>query len=140
MTVFHVIAAAILGCGAAQPAPMTFTTLDGGDQSQIETPRQAVARTQTEWEALWKAHGAESKPPVVDFTRTMVIGVFLGTRPTAGYAVAITRIEKREKELVVTWRERCPGPRDLVAQVLTAPFVLVRTEPHAGPVRFQRAP
>lgn len=140
MTVLHVIAAAILGCGAVQPAPMAFTTLDSGGQSQIEKPRQAVARTQAEWEALWKAHGAEGKPPAVDLTRAMVIGVFLGTRPTAGYAVEITRIEKREKDLVVTWREHGPGPRDIVVQVLTAPFVLVRTEPHSGPVRFQRAP
>ncbi len=138
MTVSLAIAVSILSCSVVQPAPMTFTTLDSGDQSQIENPRQAVARTQAEWEALWRAHGAEGKPPAVDLTRAMVIGVFLGTRPTAGYAVEIIRIEKREKELVVTWRERSPGPRDIVVQVLTAPFVLVRTELDERPVRFER--
>jgi PrcB C-terminal len=138
MTVTRVLAAAILCWTTAQPPPMNFTTLDRGDQSHIEEPRQAVARTAAEWTALWKAHGGKRKPPAIDPTRSMAIGVFLGSRPTAGYTVEIVRIEKREADLVVTYRERGPAPGDMVAQVLTAPFHIVRTAPHPGRVRFDR--
>lgn len=140
MTAHHVAAAALL-CWIAAPSPqMPFTTLARGDQSQVEEPRQAVARTPAEWTALWKAHAGAEKPPPVDFSSSMVVGVFLGTRPTAGHSVEITRIEQQGADLVVIYREQRPAPSDMVAQVLTAPFVLVRTAPHAGSVRFQRAP
>jgi hypothetical protein len=139
MTALHVAAAMLCWIGV-QPAQMTFTTLAGGDASQIEEPRQAVARTQAEWTALWKAHGGGAKPPAVDLARSTVIGVFLGTRPTAGYTVEITRIEKRDTDLVVTYREGKPAPSEMVSQVLTAPFHIVRTDSHRGPVRFQRTP
>jgi len=120
-----------------QPAHMTFTTLDRSHQSQIEEPRQAVARTPAEWAALWEAHGGEGKPPAVDLSRSIVIGVFLGTRPTAAHTVEIVRIEQRDTDLVVTYREQRPAPGDMVAQMLTAPFHIVRTGAHPGPVRFQ---
>lgn len=119
---------------------MSFSTLDRGDHSQIEEPRDVVVRTAAELSALWKQHGGDSKPPEVDFTKSMVLGVFLGSRRTAGYAVEITRIDKQEAGLVVLSREQRPDPRDMVAQMLTAPFHLVRTDINPGPVRFQRTP
>ncbi len=140
MIVHHVAAAAIVCWIGVQPAQMTFTTLARGDHSQVEEPRQVVARSAGEWASLWKAHGGTGKPPAVDFARSMVIAVFLGTRPTAGHSVEILRIEKQGAALVVTYQEGRPAPDAMVAQVLTAPFHIVRTEPHAGPVRFQRAP
>jgi hypothetical protein len=132
------LAAAAIACWmTAQPA-MTFSTIARGDQSQIEEAREAVARTPAEWAALWQGHRT-GKPPDVDFRSSMVVAVFLGTRPTAGYAVEITGIEKKDADVVVTYRERRPGPDDLVAQVLTAPFHIVRTDQHGGTVRFERA-
>jgi len=138
MTVSRIIAAALLGWISVQPAQVTFTTVDRGSQSQVEKPRQTVARTAAEWAALWKAHGGEGKPPAVDLVRSVVIGVFLGTRPTAAHTVEIIRIEKRDTDLVVTYREQSPAPDDMVAQVLTAPFHIVRTASHPGPVSFLR--
>jgi hypothetical protein len=131
------LAAAVACWMAVQPA-MTFTTIAQGHQSQMEDAREAVARTPAEWAALWKGHRT-GKPPDVDFTRSMVVAVFLGTRPTAGYAVEITGIEKKDADLVVTYRERRPGADELVAQVLTSPFHIVQTASHAGSVRFERA-
>lgn len=133
-------AAAALGCWIAAQAPaMTFTTIARGDDSRIEEPREAVARTAAEWAALWKTHGS-GKPPAVDFGGSMVVAVFLGTRPSAGYSVEITSIEKRDADLVVTYKEGRPSANEMVAQVLTAPFHAVRTAPHAGPVTFKRTP
>jgi hypothetical protein len=139
MPLTRAVAAAIVCWSIVQPAPVAFTTIDRGAQSAIEEPRQAVARTALEWAALWKEHAGPAKPPAVDPSRSMVIAVFLGTRPTAGHGVEITRIEKRGAELVVSYREQAPGADEMVAQVLTAPFHIVRTASDAARVRFERA-
>ncbi len=130
---------AILASMGAQPARMAFTTIARGQQSRIEEPRQVVVRTTAQWTTLWKEHTGTPNPPAVDFSRSMVIGVFAGSRPTAGYAVEIVAIEKQGAGLVVTYREHAPARDEIVAQVLTSPFDIVRTESDGGPIRFQRA-
>ena len=118
-----------------------FTTIDQGATSQIETPRTTVVKTAAEWAALWKEHAGETKPqpPAVDFSKSMVLGVFSGTKPTAAHAVEITQVDVKDGTMVVTYREQPPPADAMVAQVLTMPFHIVRTDAHAGKVVFQRA-
>lgn len=140
MTVSHALAVvSFLGWIGAGPGLMKFTTVDHGDRSRIEQPRNVVVRTEVEWATLWKEHAGKGKPPAVDLTRSILVGVFLGTRQSAGYTVKITGIEEQGAGVVVTYREQAPAPDAMVAQVLTAPFHLVRTESRTGPVTFQRA-
>ena len=98
-----------------------------------------MVRTAAEWTALWKQLGSSRPRPAVDFTRSTVLGVFLGSRPTAGFGVAIDSIDRQGAELVVTYRERRPNPADMVAQMLTAPYLLVTIERFDGKVRFVRS-
>jgi hypothetical protein len=141
MTALHALAFVPLLCWIfAEPLQMSFTSIDQRNQSQIDEPREAAVRSAAELAALWKEHEPNNSPPAVDFGKSMVIAVFLGTRRTAGYTAEITKIEKQDDGLLVTWREQRPGPDDLVAQVVTAPFHIVRTALHSGPVRFQRSP
>jgi len=116
------------GAQDAQPP----RTLDKGVQSNIDSARQAVARTPAEWSALWKAHDVDRPPPAVDFAREMVVGVFMGSRPTAGFNVEIVGTEAREHALVVRYRETAPGPGAVAAQILTSPFHIVAL-PKASP-------
>ena len=140
LTMHPALVVAALSCWAGAELPqVTFTTLAQGATSQIEEPRTAAIRTSHEWAKLWTEHGRIEKRPEIDFAGATVLAVFLGTRPTAGYGVEITRIEKEGAGLVVTYRERAPGPDERTAQVLTAPFHIVRIEAHTGPVRFSRA-
>ena len=138
MTHALVVAAVICWAGG-EPAVVSFTTLARGVDSQVEDPRQVLVRTPEEWTALWKEHAGLAKPPEVDFLRSSVIAVFLGTRDSAGYSVEVAKVEKDEKGLSVTWRERRPGPGMVSAQMLTFPFHIVRIQRHDGPVRFTRA-
>jgi hypothetical protein len=107
---------------AGQPA--IPGTLAQGTDSAIEEPREAVARTLDEWRELWSAHSAQPIPDV-DFSRFVVVGVFLGFRPTAGFAVTITSATVKEGTAIVRVDERRPRSDDLVAQVVTTPFHLV---------------
>jgi hypothetical protein len=126
-------------CAAASADPVAFKTLDRGEQSNIENAREVVVRTAAEWTALWKEHAPSQRPPAVDFTQSMIVGVFLGYRPTGGHSVEITRIDREGADLVVTYRERRPAKSDIVTQVITMPYQLVTIERFAGPVRFTRA-
>jgi len=134
-----VAAALVTLCTALVPDAVPFKTLDRGDLAGIERPRTVVIRTANDWKMLnnQRAQGAPQAP--VDFTKSTVIGVFLGTRPTGGFSVEITGIEKQGNELTVTWRERKPGRDDMVTQVLTAPYHLVTIDRFDGPVKFTRA-
>jgi hypothetical protein len=141
MRAIHALAiAAVLFTNAPQPPRMDFTSIGQGGNSRIKESRTVVVRTPTEWAALWKQHAGEGKPPTVDFNAAVVVGVFAGSRQTAGYTIEITRIEKTGDSLVVVYREQGPGRDDMVAQMLTAPFHVVRTTAHPGPVKFQRTP
>ena len=58
--------------------------LEKGDQSNVDDAQQVAARTTAEWDTLWRRHSPDRDQPRVNFAREMVLGVFLGSRPTAG--------------------------------------------------------
>jgi hypothetical protein len=123
----------------ALTSPLAFQTVYRGTQSQIEAPREVTIRSAADWRALWREHAPAAAVPVVDFKREMVVGVFLGTRPTGGYAVEITSLDATRNELTVNYRVDEPARDAMVVQVLTAPAHLVRFESRKGSVKFLRA-
>lgn len=110
-----------------------------GTRSAISGPvtTTVVARTPDEWKALWARHtgGTGEDAPAVDFSRDMVVGVFLGQRPRAGYAVQCTMVvlppedavdptfARRSPTLVVYYKE-VPPTTQFGATAVTAPFEL----------------
>jgi hypothetical protein len=123
---------------ALAQAVVPFAIVAQGAMSNVDEPRQAVVRTAAEWQALWKQHDQDSTAPPVDFTQDTVAAVFLGSRPTAGFAVDITGVKTEGTRTVVEYVERQP-PRDgFTAQVITSPFQIVRFTRTAGPVEFRR--
>lgn len=76
----------------ALQGPASPRVLDGGDQSNVDAARQVVVRTTAEWDSLWRLHAPERTRPIVDFANEMVVGVFLGSRPTAGFTVAVVSV------------------------------------------------
>jgi hypothetical protein len=130
---------AVMCLASALQTPVTFVTIARSDQSGIERQREVTVRTAEEWQALWKEHQPDEPPPRLDFSKSIVIGVFLGFRNTGGYSVAITSIERAGDEIVVTWKESRPGPQDITSQVLTFPFHIVRIERLDGKVVFKQA-
>jgi len=123
-------------------APAPVRSIDKGLDSQLDTPRQATARTAAEWEALWRLHGGERARPPVDFAKELVVGVFMGSRPSAGFSVEIVDTRVDGSVLVVQYRETRPPADALVAQVLTMPYHIVAVPKRAGvtDVRFEKIP
>src|SRR5713226_8042289 len=113
---------------------VSFTSIAKGTLSDQETARQAVARTPAEWRALWNDHAPTDKLPAIDFGSKMVVGVFLGTQPSAGYEVEIVGVRTEGDALVVEYAQRQPGQGTMAAQILTQPFHLVAVPNRGGAV------
>ena len=122
----------------AQTPPPAVRTVGKGQTSEIDAPRQAAVRSAAEWSALWKTHDPAAPLPAVDFSREMIVAVFLGSRPTAGYAVEIVRAVGNSASLVVEYVETAPSGDTITAQILTAPYHLAAIPKHDGEVRFQK--
>lgn len=123
----------------AQTPPPGIRTVVKGSMSGVESPRQVVVRSAAEWSALWKIHDPKGQSPAIDFSREMVLAVFLGSRPTAGYAIEIVRAVGNSGTLIVEYVESAPSGDTITAQVLTAPYHLAAISKHDGEVRFQKA-
>ena len=118
----------------------SFTNIAKGDASGQQLAKQVTVRTDAEWKALWKDHAPTEKMPTVDFAKDMVVGVFLGTKPSAGHEVEIVGVRPEGKDLVVEYVQKQPAPGTMAAQILTEPFHLVSVPKHAGTVRFIHVP
>jgi len=131
------IAAAVFLSTLVAQAPMTFTTIQQGPLSGVDAERHVVVRTEPEWETLWREHQPDREPPHADFSRSMVVALFMGSRRTAGYAIDITRVERDDNGVIVFYRQTAPAPGAMTAQVLTAPFQIIQLDRVPGSVRFQ---
>lgn len=133
----RVLYAAIVLVAAMQQPGIDTIAVD--TMSGIDLPRQAVARTVSEWSALWQQHAGAKPLPKVDFTKRIVVAVFLGSRPSAGYRVEVSGTRQEGKILVVQWREVRPPADSLLAQVLTSPAHLVSIPKFDGEIKFEKA-
>jgi hypothetical protein len=125
------------------PGQVNFLLVAKGHRSGVTEPLQIVVRSQAEWVALWRRHTNELNltPPMVHFDREIVVGVFLGQKPTGGYDTAIVRAEKSADALVIYYEEKTPAPGSMVIQVLEQPYHIVRMNRDVGSmVTFRRVP
>jgi len=109
----------------AQTAREAVRTVEKGEQSNIDEARQVVVRTDAEWIKLWQQHSPDRPRPAVDFSKEMVVGVFMGSRPNAGFSTAVTLTTAANGALIVKYTETAPGRDTMTAQVLTFPYHLV---------------
>jgi hypothetical protein len=105
-------------------APST-RTIEKGDQSNVDDAKQVLVRTEAEWTRLWQQHATGRPKPSVDFSKEMVVGLFMGSRPNAGFSTAVTSATAGNGALIVRYTETMPGAGSVSAQILTFPFHLV---------------
>ena len=118
--------------------PATPKTIEKGDQSNVDNAKQVVVRTQAEWNKLWTEHGGDRQKPAVDFAKEMVLAVFLGSRPSAGYNISIVSTVQKDGKMIVQYQESMPAKGMMTAQVLTSPYHLVAIPKVAGQVAFEK--
>jgi hypothetical protein len=82
--------------------------------------------------AIGRGHVLDEPGPRVELPAPEVATLWqvdMGERPTAGYTLAVTRVEQHNRSLVVhvDWQEPLPGA--IVAQVVTHPCAIIRLPP-----------
>jgi hypothetical protein len=139
-------------CGAAadeyRPLPFDvyvphahFSIYDGP-----EIPTFTVLNSEREWRRLWSLiepkmgrDGSRSAPyelPAIDFYRSTLIVVAIGSRPSGGFRVELESVSESPLEILVRATELSPSADCVVTTSVTAPtrFALIpRTN---KPVRF----
>jgi hypothetical protein len=121
------------------PSPPSPRTIEKGDQSNVEDAKQALVRTDAEFKQLWQQHAPDRPPPKVDFSKEMVVAVFMGSRPNAGFSTTITSAMAANGALVVRYTETMPGPGTVSAQILTFPYHIVAiAKADVKDVKFQK--
>jgi hypothetical protein len=119
-------------------APNT-RTIEKGDQSNVDDARQVLVRTEAEWTKLWNQHAPDHPRPRVDFSREMVVAVFMGSRPNAGFSTTITSAMAANGALVVRYNETMPRAGTVSAQILTFPYHIVAiAKADVKDVKFQK--
>ena len=103
----------------------TTRTIEKGDQSRIEDAKQVLVRTDAEWTRLWQQHAPDHPRPSVDFSKEMVVGVFMGSRPNAGFSITVTSTTAVNGALNVRYTETTPRAGAITAQILTFPYHLI---------------
>ena len=106
----------------ASPAPRT---IEKGDQSHIDDARQVLVRSSAELKTLWQQHAPDRPAPAIDFSKEMIVAVFMGSRPNAGFSTAIVSATAAAGVLLVRYTETRPGSDVVAAQIITFPYHIV---------------
>lgn len=125
---------------SAIPPPVALRTLDKGAYSGVRERLATVIRTEDAWRTLWQWHVAGVEPrrdlPGVDFSREMVVAVFVGEQRTGGALVEVLGATVEGGVLRVRVRETPAPPGGIGLSVLTQPFHLVLLPRAELPVEF----
>ncbi len=141
----HWVGGTVLVCAMA-PATrvwasdrIPFEPLRDGQRSKAQKAAQAAARSEKEWERARAdlVGPLPGEPLKVDWEREMVLGIFLGMRPSSGYRVTIQEIRETKERLIVRYREHGPPPGAITLTVLTSPFQIVKLKRSVLPVEWK---
>ena len=107
-----------------------------GHQSSITSFEVRVVRQSAAWNDLWKSIGREA--PEAWREGQIAVAAFAGLKPSGGYGIDVTKIERGKCVIVVRFAEKAPGPHGAVIKMLTAPWSVSLMEASEWPVVFAR--
>ena len=125
------LAVALVGCGT--PAQQGLEHLAySRTQTWFNTAQRAIARTQTEFDAMWatSVSGVTPTPeaPAVDFTKKMVVLAALGQVNSANQTVDITAVVGTTDALAVELTIETLGTGCGTLGVVTFPIDMVKAD------------
>lgn len=106
---------------------LSFKTVGQHWLSQVPDPLEIIVKSQPEWEKLQRLIPT-AVPADVDFSRGMIVGVFLGARPYADYSAQVTSMVAKRGRLTILYEEIEPGSDCTVHPMISYPFHIVMTE------------
>jgi hypothetical protein len=114
-----------------------FFTVDRGLHSEIKEAISTVFHSEDGWKRFWRRHAA-SEPHPIDFSKEMVIAVFMGEQRTGGFSLDIQKVEDKSGLLKALVYITKPDQAAIVPQALTQPYHIIRLQKMYFPVRFTK--
>lgn len=100
-----------------------------GTNSGIGKFKTVLIINESVFSVFWKqlvSNVIPPKPtPKVDFSQSIVLGIFLGNKPTGGYKVKITSVKFEGGKLIVSAHVTQPSPKRSHTNNITRPFSMV---------------
>ena len=94
---------------------------NGGPYAQ---PYAEVIHDQTSFMAYWQVMAPGKPMPPVDFNQNDVAVIFLGSRPTTGYAIQIDGVQEGTDAVTLAWHELIPAPGTATQKIVTSPWAM----------------
>jgi hypothetical protein len=119
--------------GEVVPAPaegtVAYAVLAAGERSDVQERKNYFISSAYELRDLWKLIQTDRPLPQIDFNKESVLAVFAGTRPSAGFSIAVISVKDAHGSppmRTVSIEVIEPGISCLAAQVETAPYQVIR--------------
>ncbi len=119
------------------PPPPAPTEWQGNDTA-ITHPGEVVIHNDHQWIQFWAEHHPHEPAPDVDFSQSMVLGVFAGSRPADQFTIHILNIQTQNGHLVVTYQEKLPPPGTFAVDVTVYPYEIKTIPRSTLPVKFNK--
>jgi hypothetical protein len=108
-------------------ADLPFKTISLTSLSNAHEARNVVVRDAEAWQRLWQEHAPDTPVPAVDFSTSMVVGVFMGSASPC-YSTAIANVHRSADRITVLRVDRQPPPDVACVTLVTWPAHLVAME------------
>ncbi|MBI3712487.1 MAG: hypothetical protein HY253_05920 [Burkholderiales bacterium] len=95
-----------------------------GQDSRIQQQRQLVIRDQQTWGSLWNEH-TPMNAPAIDFSKQMVVALFLGQRANACFAIDDVAIWRSNGVTRVSHHDSSPAPGTICAMAISSPYMFL---------------
>lgn len=111
---------------AEKPAQGQTTVLEvlaSGFQSSVQEYSVEIIRDAASLSSTW-AKFSKSPAPQFDFSKQLVVAVFMGTKNTGGYHYELGKNELKSSIWYVEVIESQPGLKEMVTMALTNPYIV----------------
>ncbi|MCX7947584.1 MAG: protease complex subunit PrcB family protein [candidate division WOR-3 bacterium] len=100
-----------------------------------------IFKSYKEYENFYREHtniiSDEIPKLTIDFNKEILIGIFLGQRPTSGYSINITKVLLENKKINIYANEECPKKDQIVLMVITYPSVFIKIPKYDYPIQLK---
>jgi hypothetical protein len=108
------------GCGSSEKISFFDLGQAGWAQAGIE-----VIDSQQQLEAIWEDLFGLLDKPRVNWEKEVLLGVFLGEKPTGGYSLKVNEVRLEDRELEIDVEVIQPEPGSFVIMIITYPGRLI---------------
>jgi hypothetical protein len=127
----------LIGCDFFNDEIVSFDVISEGSYSGVRTKTEIVVDSQSEWTSLWQQHTSTRFPPpalpTIDFSSSVVVGIFGGDKPDGCYRLYLREISEHDHSVIIRYEIiNLRSPEIGCTQMLTQPFTMIRVQKPQG--------